>query len=377
MLLPEFSKWKMLLVLSFSLLIIQNNFVLARSNRRESVCTDPAIDEKGNAYLDRQHSAFLDKINTTLQKYPPQYPQLSERIWALYLLDAVLHDPYAAYRRPVQEFFNSRMILALDQIEHSIVTDGAIIWKLYNMGFIVRTKSVTIAFDLVRGSSARAKDFALSEEMMHRFVKQCDVLFISHRHRDHVDEQVAQFFIDDGKPVVAPPQVWSGKPIYRHITHLKRKAHEMQSLAVQNGRNVLKVVVYPGHQMAKTENNVPLVFTPEGLSFSHMGDQINEGDFMIDYDWIDKVADHYHVDVLMPPCWTNEIYRIVKGFNPKVVIPGHENELGHPIDDRVPFWGDSEYLELTYPELKNSDYPTVIMTWGESFLYKQSSHSAH
>ena len=30
-----------------------------------------------------------------------------------------------------------------------------------------------------------------------------------------------------------------------------------------------KVVVYPGHQMAKIENNVSLVFTPERLSFSH------------------------------------------------------------------------------------------------------------
>jgi len=59
----------------------------------------------------------------------------------------------------------------------------------------------------------------------------------------------------------------------------------------------------------------------------------------------------------------------VQGFDPQVVIPGHENELGHTLDDRVPFRGDSEYLELTYPELKASDYPVILMTWGESFHF--------
>ena len=45
------------------------------------------------------------------------------------------------------------------------------------------------------------------------------------------------------------------------------------------------------------------------------------------------------------------------------------HELGHSIDDRVPFWDDSEYLELTYPELKKSEYPLILMTWGESYHY--------
>jgi hypothetical protein len=100
-----------------------------------------------------------------------------------------------------------------------------------------------------------------------------------------------------------------------------------------------------------------------------MGDQINEGDFMIDYEWIDKVKDYHKVDILIPPSWTNEIYRIVQGFDPAVVIPGHENELGHTVDDRVPYWGDAEYLELTYPQLKASHYPVVLMTWGERYHY--------
>ncbi len=356
-------------VLIIAVLITQSP-VWAQSDQTSLLKIDPNLDEKENAYLNRQANFFLDRIEQVLLHYPPQYPEPSERNLALFLLDAVLHDVYAAYRPPVQRFFHSRMESVIQQIESTQVDEGAMIWKLYNMGFIVRTKTVTFAFDLVRGSSSRVEGFGLPDNIMKRFADQCDALFISHRHQDHIDEWVAQNFIDNGKPVIAPPQVWSDKPIHQSITHLKREAHTLQTLQIQNGKRELKVVVYPGHQMGNTQNNVSLVFTPEDLSFCQMGDQINEGDFMVDYEWIDKVANNYHVDVLMPPCWTNEIFRIVKGFNPALILPGHENELGHSIDDRVPFWADSEYLELTYSELKRSDYPVIVMTWGESFHFK-------
>jgi L-ascorbate metabolism protein UlaG (beta-lactamase superfamily) len=330
---------------------------------------DPNLDEREDAYLNRQAEAFLNQAQRTLAEFPPQYPEPRERFSGLLLLDAVLHDLHAAARPPVQRFFHARMEAALKEMETTRVEDGARIWKHYNMGFIVRTKTATIAFDLVRGESARHREFALPAELMNRLVDQCDALFISHRHSDHVDAGVAQRFVDQGKPVVAPPQVWVGQPIYPSITHLKREAHTEQALRIQNGKRELKVVVFPGHQMEKTENNVSLVITPEGLSFAHLGDQINEAPFLADYAWIDEVAKHHHVDVLLPPCWTNEIFRIAKGFHPELILPGHENELGHPIDDRVPFWGDSEFLQLTYPELKRSSYRVIVMAWGESIRY--------
>jgi L-ascorbate metabolism protein UlaG (beta-lactamase superfamily) len=331
---------------------------------------DPNLNDREDAYLTRQAEAFLNQAQTTLAALPPQYPEPRERFLALLLLDAVLHDVHAAARPPVQKFFHARMEAALKEMENTRGEDGARIWKLYNMGFIVRTKTATIAFDLVRGDSARNREFALPADLMNRFVDQCDALFISHRHGDHVDEGVAQRFLDQGKPVVAPPQVWEGKPIHASLTHLKREAHTEQALPIQKGKRELKVVVFPGHQMEKTENNVSLVITPEGLSFAHLGDQINEAPFLADYPWIDEVGRHHHVDVLLPPCWTNEILRIANGFHPELILPGHENELGHPIDDRVPFWGDSKFLQLTYPELKRSIYRVIVMTWGESIRYQ-------
>jgi len=338
-------------------------------SQETKIVTDPSLNEIEDHYINRQSAAFLDEISTTIKKIPPQYPLPRERELSLQLLDAILHDKYAAHRPAVQRFYNTQIITALEEMQHLSVEEGAKIWKLYNMGFIVRTKSITIAFDLVSGESAKSDGFIISNEIISRIVNQCDALFISHRHRDHKDLWISEQFLSQNKPVVAPPQVWEGKPIHEKITHLARKSHELQKLPIKNNTLELDVVVYPGHQMSSHENNVSLIISPEGISFAHMGDQINEGNFMIDYEWIDHVKEHHKVDILLPPSWTNEIYRIVQGFNPRLVIPGHENELGHTIDDRVPFWGDSEYLELTYPELKASDYPVVLMTWGESYHY--------
>ncbi len=71
----------------------------------------------------------------------------------------------------------------IKELEDTRVTIGARIWKVYDMGFIVRTKTVTLAFDLVSGATAGCKDFSLSAEELNRLIKQCDVLFISHKHR--------------------------------------------------------------------------------------------------------------------------------------------------------------------------------------------------
>ncbi len=353
----------------FFILIILTTLTVATATAQQQAHIDTCLTQRDDAYMNRQSKALLGEVAATLREYPPQYPVQKPRWLALLLMDAVMHDKYAAFRPPVQQFFHKQVEQALKEIETTKVEEGAMIWKFYDMGFIVRTKSVTLAFDLTRATSSDSKGFALNNDIMQRLVDQCDALFISHRHDDHADMWVAGAFIDAGKPVVAPPQVWKKLPIHAAITHLERESHKKQPLKIKNGDITLDVVIYPGHQMSKTENNVSLIYTPEGITVSHLGDQINEGDFIVDYAWIDEVAKYHKVDIFLPNCWTNELYRIVLGFDPELVIPGHENELGHPVWDRVPFWGDSEYLQLTYPELKASDYPLILMTWGESYHY--------
>ena len=348
---------------------------------------DPRLTEDDDAFMSRQAEALLAEVSATLSRVPPALPEPHDRRLALLLLDAGLHDPYAPNRPAVQRFYHAQMEHAIAEMETTRVIEDAMIWKLYNHGFVVRTPTVTLAFDVYRGAPGfRADDpakgrtivaspgFPLSDDLAGRLVRQCDVLFVSHRHGDHADPWIARAFLDQGKPVVAPPDAFEGLPVHDRITHLKREAHVLQQLPVQNGARNLDVVVYPGQQYQGRglPNNVVLVFTPEGMSFAHNGDQINDPypEYQADYAWIDKVRDHHKVDVLMTNCWIDDIYRFTRGFNPKLVIPGHENELGHQVWDRVPYWGDVEYLHLTYPQLAKSNYPVLVMTWGESYRYR-------
>ena len=364
---------KTLLISIFILLTICSN--AQNNNNGNPELIDPSLNEIQNQFLNNQADALLNQASAVFSLHPPNWPEPAARRSAFMLLDGVLHDVYAPQRPPVQLFYKTRMLNAIQEIENTRISKGAYIWKLYNHGFVIRTNSVTIGFDLIRGESAGARGFAVSEDNMKRLIRQCDALSISHRHGDHAEEWVAQSFIDQGKQVVAPPEVWKDKPINQFITHLKREPHTIQTLPVKDGKQVLKVVVYPGHQGEKIENNVPLVITPEGLSFSQMGDQSNVDDF----EWIDEVGKNHFVDVLMPNCWTTDIVRVANGFNPEVIITGHENEMGHTIDHREPYW-------LTYQRQTGSnrfggkkdvgyDHPLILMTWGESYHYNRENFS--
>jgi len=110
----------------------------------------------------------------------------------------------------------------LHDIEQTKILEGTKVWKLYNMGFIFRTTSVTIAFDFVSGASAEVEEFILSKDIQSRLIAQCDALFISHRHGDHNELWITEQFLASGKPVVSPPQVWECEPIHEKITHLKK-----------------------------------------------------------------------------------------------------------------------------------------------------------
>jgi L-ascorbate metabolism protein UlaG (beta-lactamase superfamily) len=329
---------------------------------------DPQLSQKDNDYLNRQAAVFLDTVRTVLAKYPPVLKEGKERGYAKLLMDAVFHEKFAAFRKPAQDFFHAQNVQLVKQLETTKISNGARIWKVYDMGFIVRTRTVTIAFDLVSGITSGSKDFALPDSLLDRMVKQCDILFISHKHADHAEKAIAERFIREGKPVVSPEQVWKGDSIATRILHPERVAEIVHSIHL-SGNRLLKVIAYPGHQMQSTDNNVVLVTTPDGITLAHTGDEINEGDYMPDFEWIDRITKNHKVDILMPNAWTMDISRIARGFDPKLVLPGHELELGHTVWDRLPYWGDDAYLELNYKELKASKYPVVALIWGESFRY--------
>lgn len=300
-----------------------------------------------DAFLDRQAVCMFDLIEQTLKECPPAIGQPLPRKLALYGLDAMLHETRYDESEALHRFMEARIASALEDMSRPL-EDGMRIYKLYNDGFVVRTKTVTVAFDLYRGRTL------IPDSFMQAVVDKCDIMFITHLHGDHADPQVAEMFRKAGKPVWVPVNLWEGNTSVKHVRSEKLMEEEVK---LGSGKK-LKVQIFPGHQ-DQLLNNVYVVTTPDGFCVAHTGDQYNEKDM----EWIAGAKKQIPaLDVLLVNCWTLRLKDFVDGFDPRLVITGHENEMGHSIDHREPYW-------LSYQKLGKIDKDYVLMTWGEYYGY--------
>lgn len=314
---------------------------------------DVAYWGKEDAYLLRQAKYMYELVDEALDEYPPTVGTPTPRRLALYNLDAMLHETKYDNTEPFKSFVSSRTSKVIADMA-TPVKKGMKIYKIYNDGFVARTRSVTIAFDVVRG--ALKGETIVSTDHINSIVDKCDVLFLTHNHGDHVDRHVADRFIAAGKPVIAAAEILKG---VEGVTHYRSDSEVLDvEIALRSGK-VLKVKIYPGHQ-SEMMCNVYAVTTPEGLTVAHTGDQYNKEDFA----WINTVKSRKPaIDALLINCWSMDIAEAIKGFNPRYVLTGHENEMGHTIDHREAFW-------LTFQKLQPVEHDYVVMGWGEWFTLK-------
>jgi len=224
-------------------------FLCLYSTAQEQTAQDKKTDWWGDidGFLNQQAKMTLGIADDLLKLNVPAVVEPSERKMALLMIDNVLHDEKAAYRPAVQAFLQKRIENAVAEIRSLEVKQGAVIWKLYNHAFVVKTPSVTIGFDIQRGIT-RIEGFTLKQDMIQKLIDAVDVLFITHFHGDHADEWVAEKFIAQNKPVVTPPDLWINLPIYQQILHPERNANQTQEISLPLKGFRLKVVNYPGHQ---------------------------------------------------------------------------------------------------------------------------------
>ena len=301
-----------------------------------------------------QASTAFTAIDEMLQTYLPEKDIPLQRELALVSLDQLLHDTDNDATEPFYNFINTRMLRVLKDMDRP-VTKGLRIYKLYNDGFIVKSPKATIAIDLIPGGS-NAKPF-LADSIIYGIAGKCDALFISHQHPDHANLNVAKSFAARGKLVIVPKDLWVGvDPLIQPLEK------ENQEFDVEFKELDLTLHVLPGHQ-GDVYNNINVVeFHNEG-TVAQTGDQWGNSADLV---WIDHVHEKYDIDVLMPNCWIDEMERVIRGFGPKLIITGHENELGeHTIDHRESYWITIKKMELM-PDL---NIPYVLMTWGEWYDY--------
>jgi hypothetical protein len=124
--------------------------------------------------------------------------------------------------------------------------------------------------------------------------------------------------------------------------------------AAAGGKSV-EYIAYPGHQGRDVLNEVFLLRMPGGFTVMQTGDQWLPEDFQ----WIDRVADVPSPDLLLVNCWTLDMERVLAGIRPRVVITGHENEMGHSPTHRETFWRSFQLFRgMPGP-------PSHVLFWGE------------
>ena len=307
-----------------------------------------------DTYLQDQALSTFNKAYQVLAAHPPGITHSDERMLALLSLDILLHDTRLDNGIAFLSYMNNIIGNLLAEIQNYKPTGREIrFFRFYNHGFIVKTPTVTVGIDLVRGGKADSS--YISDVLMRSIVEQCDILFITHAHGDHTDKTVVQMFCEQGKNVIVPEEIWKDMPPQFRV--LRGDGLICESIRIPAKNASLTVQVYPGLQRPML-NNVYIITLPEGQTVMHTGDQ--------DYsdDLVATIGNSAKVDVLLVQCWMMPMEKFVSGIKPALVITGHENEMGHTIDHREAYW-------LTFRRVAEIQVPYVIMAWGESYAISE------
>jgi L-ascorbate metabolism protein UlaG (beta-lactamase superfamily) len=272
---------------------------------------------------------------------------------ALIRLDDILHIESAPSKPLIQNWYKRRMDHTLARLEKAPKpATGIRITKLYDHGFIVDHPQGSFGIDIVRGQP-NFPAFHMSPQTLVGFLNRIDALFISHFHNDHADPETATRLFAAKKPILGPADVFREVPaLQNQLTVFERSVTQRHTLGN------LSFIAFPGHQGKPITNNCWAITTPNGVTVMHTGDQSNDDDFA----WIDNVHTHTKVDVLLPNCWTPQPLRMVAGIKPKLIVPGHENEMGHTVPHR-------EDWTQTFDRFHNAAAPMLPLCWGESVLF--------
>lgn len=308
--------------------------------------------------INAQTELTFELVNEIINNDTPSTEAPSQaRKAALYLLDQMFHDTRLDNSPMVSQFLDGRMMMVLDDLKQPL-KKGMKVYKLYNDGWIIRTPKVTIGWDIYRGRKVKDSERRLmSDSIATALADACDIMFLTHNHPDHVDPFVVDRLVATGKPVIAPTEILPDK---EGVTHTRKEEIWKETFKAANGAK-LKATVIPGHQ-DHLQNNIYVVTTPDGYTVSSTGDQWLKSDLDMVLNLQGKITP---VDVFMPICWAAKLAEMCQSFGSKVVLTGHENELGdHTIDHREAYW-------LSYNKLEDFPIPNSLMTWGECFYYEK------
>jgi len=286
----------------------------------------------------------LGLVEKTLRAHPPSDADWRIRREALLLLDYPLHvEGGDIWLHEVVSFYRRFLSRAVAEIADTSVTEGLRVWKLYNMGFVVKSPRHTIGFDIHPG---RAPLNFLAEREQRTLADSLEFATVSHNHEDHADIGFLKYMLEAGKPVVLPPDT-TPELAGDNVLRLR------DDYRIPTAINGVEVHSHAGFQ-AETPCNIYVVKI-DGYVVSQNGD--NAGP-----EYYAEIGKLHSVDVLLANCWSG-MNEYVAATNPRLLITGHENELEHGVTHRVPFkntFGNLDRLELAPPWRSGSPRVSIL-----------------
>ena len=308
-------------------------------------CIFQSVDVSQYSLIDIMETLFVECLQTG---------DHSLRKACIERIDDLIYNTYPPINPYAERTYHTMVFKAIMEIKHTTVTQGAIVWQIQNHGFVVKTPSVTLGFDLY--DYYNYQEFSILADFL-------DVYFISHQHRDHFSKLLIDAMHTLGKPVVGPAEL----PNTSNFQNVSIHMNAGDNLTISG----CTVTAHDGGDHAVPVRMYEVV-TPDGLKLMHTGDK----------EYTDTLPIVSDIDILMFNSWisiptsdrTDEtrsegIRTTVNFYQPDVAIAGHLIELGHLqyITPTQPAWFLYQNAYKADDGSMLSEYR--IPAWGERYQY--------
>jgi hypothetical protein len=253
--------------------------------------------------------------------------QLSSGTWGVYRSYWVKNPAKAAQMEdtiPILYYLHKAVNTSVAEIRATPVKHGAIIWKLYNMGYIVKTRDACFGIDINQPGSEKLADVL-------------DFVIASHIHSDHNNMALLDAMVAAGKPVYSP--------FYSRGTHISSSREfnfgEVNIHFTMNVQADVPVIV----------SQIDCGKSAHHYTIYHVGDSRSVTDFNPDRPINLFIL---HIENAM------NVFDAVARVKPDITVYDHVMELGHSIGQ----WRWS--YQYTYNKIKNLlPAHSYVLTWGE------------
>jgi len=243
---------------------------------------------------------------------------------------------HAVEKQPILHFYEAAFDKIKREVEEtSVATDAAVLWHVYNMGYIVKTRDSCFALDL---------HHRRSEEL----IPMLDLLVVTHEHTDHMTPRLLDAFAKTGKPIISnfyPHTGFSATP-----RTLELGSITLHTCITDHNRK-LRNFVQPCEIELHGERRDFVIFTG--------GDTFDPTQFRMHNDEVDVFIVHPRVGLLV-----TEAQKIV---NPRLTLISHLLEMHHYHDQ----WRWS--FDVGFDELGKSagnGRAAAIPLWGDRIVLR-------